>query len=373
MAFIDYFSLEHLLNLSLFGVVVLFWLILNNWINKNLERYLKQKGWLVEGREKNIKKLIKQVLLLICSILALESLIIGHEEFSISNISHLELFGFDSEEKINGVYQRFSFTIGKFFYLIFVIIISKISISAFRVLIHRSTREKKWIDEGGTYTVTQLSKYVIYLIAAIVAIQGVGIDITFLTAGIAALGLGLTLSLQNQISDVFSGIILLFDGSIKVGDVVEMPNHEICKVDNIFIRTSQLKTLDGKTIIVPNNSLTTEMVINWTISDKVTRFNISVGVGYGSDTQMVKEILYQSALKHPLVEKRRNITIELEDFGDHALRFKVYFWAQQTWEIVNIKSDIRLAIDQAFRNNKIKIPYPQRDLHIVSDSRKNKD
>ena len=144
-------------------------------------------------------------------------------------------------------------------------------------------------------------------------------------------------------------------------------------MDNIFIRTSQLKTLDGKTIIVPNNSLTSERVINWTISDKVTRFNISVGVGYGSDTQMVKEILYQSALKHPLVEKRRNITIELEDFGDHALRFNVYFWAQQTWEIVNIKSDIRLTIDQAFRNNKIKIPYPQRDLHIVSDSRKNKD
>ena len=66
MAFIDYFSLEHLLNLSLFGVVILVWLILNNWINKNLERFLKQKGWLVEGREKNIKKLIKQVLLLIC-------------------------------------------------------------------------------------------------------------------------------------------------------------------------------------------------------------------------------------------------------------------------------------------------------------------
>ena len=354
MSFIDYFSLEHILNLSLFGVVILFWLILNNWINKNLERFLKQKGWLVEGREKNIKKLIKQVLLLLCSLIALESLIIGHQEFSISNITHMELFGFDFEAKADGSYDRFSFTIGSVFYLIFVIVISKISISIFRVLIYRSTKEKKWIDEGGTYTIVQLSKYVIYSIAGIVAIQGVGI------------GFGL----QSILGDVFSGIILLFDGSIKVGDVVEMPNQEICKINQIFIRTSQLKTLDGKTIIVPNGYLTRESVINWSISDKVTRFHISVGVAYGSDTQLVKEVLYKSALKHPLVEKRRNITIELEDFGDHALRFKVYFWAKQTWEIINIKSDIRLAIDQAFRNNEIKIPFPQRDLHLVSDSRK---
>ena len=314
----------------------MFWLILNNWINKNLERFLKQKGWLVEGREKNIKKLIKLVLLLLCSLIALESLTIGHQEFSISNITHMELFGFDFEAKADGSYDRFSFTIGSVFYLIFVIVISKISISIFRVLIYRSTKEKKWIDEGGTYTIVQLSKYVIYSVAGIVAIQGVGIDITFLIAGSAAIFVGIGFGLQSILGDVFSGIILLFDGSIKVGDVVEMPNQEICKINQIFIRTSQLKTLDGKTIIVPNGYLTRESVINWSISDKVTRFHISVGVAYGSDTQLVKEVLYQSALKHPLVEKRRNITIELEDFGDHALRFKVYFWAKQTLSLIHI-------------------------------------
>ena len=382
MTFINYFSLEHLLNLTLFGIVFLFWLLLNRWINKNLESYLKQKGWLVKGREKNIKKLIKQILLLVCSILALEALIIGHQEFSITNISHLELFGFDFEEKSNGTYERFSFTIGSVFYLLFVIIISKISISIFRVLIHRSTREKKWIDEGGRYTIIQLSKYVIYTIAIVVGIQGVGIDITFLLAGSAALFVGIGFGLQAILGDVFSGIILLFDGSIKVGDIVEMslrseqlnPQYkgykEICKVDHIFIRTSQLKTLDGKTIIVPNSFLTKENIVNWTISDKITRFHISVTVAFGSDTQLVKELLYQCALKHPMVEKRRNIIIELEDFGEYGLKFNVYFWLQQTWEIISIKSDIRLAIDQAFRNNNIKIPFPQRDLHLVSDARK---
>ena len=114
MDFIEYLQ-QHLLNLSLFGVVVLVWLIVNNWINKNLERVLKQKGWIVEGRLKNIKKLLKQVLLLVFSLLALESLLYDQ----INSLSHQEIFGFDYDSKVDGVYERFSFTIGKLFYLIF--------------------------------------------------------------------------------------------------------------------------------------------------------------------------------------------------------------------------------------------------------------
>ena len=95
-----------------------------------------------------------------------------------------------------------------------------------------------------------------------------GINITFLIAGSAALFVGIGFGLQSILGDVFSGVILLFDGSIKVGDVVEMPSEEICKVEHIFIRTSQLKTLDGKIIIVPNSNLTKENVINWSISER---------------------------------------------------------------------------------------------------------
>ena len=372
MSFFEYFSFVHLLNLSLLGVVFLLWLITNRWVNKNLEKFLKSRGWLVEGREKNIKKLIKQILLLVSAVLALECLTIGNDTFSVANITHFELFGFDiGEIKKDGSYDRFSFTVGSVFYLLFIIITSRIAISIFRVLIYRSTRGKKWIDEGGTYRVVQLSKYLTYTIAVIVAIQGVGINISSFSNVFAAAILGISLGIQYLLSDVFSGIVLLFDGSIKVGDVVEMNNHEICKVEHIFIRTSQLKTLDGKIIIVPNTKLTKENVTNWSISDRVTRFNIEVGVAYGSDTQKVKDILYQCALKHPLVEKRRNIIVTIEDFGEYALKFKVFFWAEKTWEIINIKSDMRFTIDQAFRNNGIKIPFPQRDLHLMSDHRNN--
>ena len=364
-------NFEWFLFLSLLGITLLFWLIANRWINKRLISFLKKRDLLVIGREQNIKKLAKQILLIICCILLIFFETLLSDAFSISNIKNFDVIPsnwFGTSE--DGSSSNFKLTIGSLFFIIFIIIISRILITIIRITLQRIAKTKSWIDEGGRYTIVQLSKYFIYTIAFVIAIQGLGINITFLIAGSAALFVGIGFGLQSILGDVFSGVILLFDGSIKVGDVVEMPNEEICKVDHIYIRTSQLKTLDGKTIIVPNSNLTKDNVINWSISDKVTRFYISVGVAYGSDTQKVKEILYQCALKHPMVEKRRNIAVILEDFGNYSLNFKVFFWAKKTWEILNIKSDIRFAIDQAFRKNNIKIPYPQRDLHIVTDSRK---
>ncbi len=363
-------SMIYLLNFSVLGVIIIFWLLTNRWINRNLEGFLKQKGWLVSGRERNIKKLLKQILLLFCFFLSYLSLSYGHPSISVAKITHLELFGFDLDKKDDsGNFIRYSFTLSRIFFIIFVLLIARISLSVFRVIIYKSTKEKKWIDDAGRYTIIQLSKYLIYTFALIAALQGIGIEPTVLLAGSAALFVGIGFGLQSILADVFSGIILLFDGSIKVGDVVEMNDQEICKVEHIFIRTSHVKTLDGKTLIVPNSNLTKENVVNWSISDKVTRFNIDVGVAYGSDTQKVKDILYQCALKHPLVEKTRNINVTLEEFGEYSLKFKVYFWAKKTWEIINIKSDIRFAVDQSFRNNGIKIPFPQRDIHIITNDK----
>ena len=364
-------NFEWFLFLSLLGITLLFWLIANRWINKRLISFLKKRDLLVLGREKNIIKLAKQILLILCCILLVFFETLLSDAFSLNTIKNFELIPsswFGSSE--DGSTSNFKLTIGSLFYLIFIVIISRILITIIRIILQRIAKTKSWIDEGGRYTIVQLSKYFIYTIAFVFAIQGLGINITFLIAGSAALFVGIGFGLQSILGDVFSGVILLFDGSIKVGDVVEMPSEEICKVEHIFIRTSQLKTLDGKIIIVPNSNLTKDNVINWSISEKVTRFSVSVGVAYGSDTQKVKDILYQCALKHPHVEKRRNISVILEDFGDNSLQFKVFFWARKTWEILNIKSDIRFAIDQAFRQNNIKIPYPQRDLHIVSDNTK---
>ena len=94
---------------------------------------------------------------------------------------------------------------------------------------------------------------------------------------------------------------------------------------------------------------------------------------YGTDTKKLKEILYECALQHPLVEKSRNIIVLFDDFGDYALNFRVYFWVKRTWEILNIKSDIRYVIDQRFRENGIKIPFPQRDIHLMDERLKSEE
>ncbi len=355
-----------LLNLILISSVICIWYLTRRWISKSLAKFNSTRDWHLLGKEKKLKSFIKQIHFLLFCIIGFNVLTYNNPEYSFSNILDLELFGFDGNE------GRFSFTIGSIIYLIVLYVITKLIVSVLKIVIHKSSRSKNWIDEGRRYTFIQLTKYFIYTIAIIIAIQGLGFNITFLIAGSAALFVGIGLGLQSVLGDVFSGIILLFDGSIKVGDIIELPIDGISKVQKIYIRTSQVKTLDGKFIIVPNSKLTTENVINLTISDKATRFHVKVGVAYGSDTQLVKELLYTSAIQHPLVEKKRNIIVMFDDFGDYALQFKVYFWVKRTWEIINIKSDIRFAIDKHFRENGVKIPFPQRDLHLISDKR-NKD
>jgi len=364
-------NFDIILNLFLLLIVVLFWLISNKWINKRLKKFLEKRDLLVVGREKNFKKLAKNILFIVCCLLwfTLETLL--SETFSISKLMDYQLISIGNNA--DGSPSNFKFTLGTIFYIIFISVLAKLAVSFFRILIYRSTKTKSWIDEGSRYTIVQLSKYFIYSIGIVVAIQGMGIDVTFLIAGSAALFVGIGFGLQSILGDVFSGIILLFDGSIKVGDVVEMPNEEICKVEHIFVRTSQLKTIEGKMIIVPNSGLTKENVVNWSISDKVTRFHIDINVAYGSDTSVVKETLYQCALKHPMVDKKRNILVLLDEFAEYSLKFKVFFWVKNTWEIINIKSDIRYIIDHSFRERGIKIPFPQRDLHLMSDHRTSKE
>jgi small-conductance mechanosensitive channel len=356
-----------LLNLILIVSVISIWYFTRRWISKNLENFNSTRDWHLLGKEKKLKSFIKQLHFILFCIIGFKVLTFNNPDFSFSNILDIELFGFDGNE------GRFSFTIGSIIFLLTVFIVTKLIVSTLKIVIHKSSRSKNWIDEGRRYTFIQLTKYFVSTIAIIIAIQGLGFNITFLIAGSAALFVGVGLGLQSVLGDVFSGIILLFDGSVKVGDIVELPIEGICKVQNIYIRTSQVKTLDGKFIIVPNSKLTTENVINLTISDKATRFHVKVGVAYGSNTQLVKELLYTSVIKHPLVEKRRNIVIMFDDFGDYALQFKVYFWVKRNWEILNIKSDIRFNIDQHFRENGIKIPFPQRDLHLISDKRNDND
>lgn len=349
-----------LLNVILIVVTWIIILFLRSKSDKKIEAFLKKHNWSL-GKEKTLHKLAKQLLFIIGDLLTIGILGIGNKDFSLSSILDYQLLGGGEENK-------FSVTIGSIIFIIILSFITKFVLNLTKTFIYKSTKDKEWIDEGRRFTITRLTSYFIYVIVAVMMLRSINVDITLLLTASMGLFLGVGLGLQEFFTDVISGLILLFDGSVKVGDIIEMENT-VAKVQKINIRTSHVNTIDGKTIIVPNSKLTEFNVTNWTISEKVTRFNIEVTVAYGTDTALVKDLLYKSALQHPKVSKNKEILIIFNDFGDNGLSFELYFWAAQTWDIMTIKSDIRFTIDAAFRENSIQIPYPQRDLHIISDNR----
>ncbi len=212
----------------------------------------------------------------------------------------------------------------------------------------------------------QLVKYFLFVVAFGVSIEAIGFDLTLILGASAALLVGIGLGLQEVFKDLFSGIVLLIEGIFQVGDVIEIDGM-IGRVRQIDLRTSKLETRDGTYVILPNSKLVNDQLINWSLNRRDTRFNISVGVAYGSNTELVEKLLTEVALNHPKISKNLEVWVKFDDFGDSALIFKLYFWTASQWEIEGIKSQLRFSIDKTFREHKITIPFPQRDLHVKTD------
>jgi small-conductance mechanosensitive channel len=190
-----------------------------------------------------------------------------------------------------------------------------------------------------------------------------GISITVLIAGSAALLVGVGLGLQQTFNDFVSGIILLVEGTTKIGDVLEI-DGDVVMIKNIGLRTSRGLNRDDIMVIIPNSQITTNKVINWSHQSKKTRFRINVGVAYGSDVEKVIKVLEASALEHPDVTDSNLIEARLVDFGNSSLDFQVLFFSKNVFRIEKVKSDIRKIINRKFIENGITIPFPQLDLHV---------
>ena len=178
---------------------------------------------------------------------------------------------------------------------------------------------------------------------------------------------GLGFGLQQIFNDFVSGLILLFEGTIKVGEVVEVEGI-VGRVIRIGLRTSELETRDNIMMLIPNSMFTSEKVINWSHNLQFTRFRVKIGVAYGSDTKLVKNVLLACADEHTFITKKPQPRVRFREFGDSSLNFELLFFSDNMFRIESVKSDIRFMIDQKFRANDIQIPFPQRDLHIISDN-----
>ena len=233
-----------------------------------------------------------------------------------------------------------------------------------RVVVHRKNISE--LEKGRRLSVFKLLQYVLWVGAILMGLESMGFQITVLLAGSAALLVGVGLGLQEVFKDFVSGIILLFDGTIRVSDIIEVEGT-VGRVTEIRLRASEMETREGIIMIVPNSRFITGNVVNWTHNHKLTRFTVVVGVAYGSDVEKVRRVLTECAKQHPEVVKTPEPFVFFSDFADSQLTFSLHFFSRSVFRIEFVKSDIRFAIDKAFRENNITIPFPQRDLHIRKD------
>lgn len=228
-------------------------------------------------------------------------------------------------------------------------------------------RESNKLDQGSEYAILAIIRYVIGIVAIVFALEIIGVQVTILVAGSAALLVGVGLGLQQTFNDVISGIILLLEGNTKVGDILQIDDM-VVKLQHIGLRTSKVLNRDDIIVIIPNSIIVTNKVINWSHQINHTRFRVAVGVAYGSDVDLVMQILEDCARENKCCSKVKPPQARFLNFGDSSLDFEVVFWSTEMFRIEKALSDIRRAIDQKFRENGVSIPFPQRDLHLRSSN-----
>lgn len=230
-----------------------------------------------------------------------------------------------------------------------------------RIITHKLPKE----DKSKFNVLFGYFRWLIYFLILLITLNAVGVDVTAVFAASAALMIGIGLALQTLFQDIISGVFILVDQTVHVGDIIEL-DGKIGRVEEIKLRTTRAVTLDNRVLIIPNHLYLSNSLFNWTQNDTTTKEVVVVGVAYGSDVQLVKKLLLQAASSHPEVIMHDETAVRFDDFGDSSLIFKVIFTLNDSFAANAIKSDIRFEIDRLFRENNISIPFPQRDIHIIS-------
>ncbi len=253
-------------------------------------------------------------------------------------------------------------TLGILLMLLVAILATNIFLRFIRKVV---TRRMAGEDRLKFVSIFQFIKYAIYLIVVLLTLSAVGIDITILITASAALFVGLGLALQDLFQDLIGGIYVIVDKSLRVGDIIEVDSR-VGRVQEIKLRTTRAVTPDDKVIIIPNHKFIKDTVYNYTQNRLITIEAVRVGVAYGSDVDLVSKILIKSLDGVEGVLQSPEPFVWFEDFADSSLAFSVRFYVADSFKTNATKSAIRFNIDSLFREHKIQIPFPQRDIHIKS-------
>lgn len=265
-------------------------------------------------------------------------------------------------------------TVGKSSITAWAIILNLILILGFIVL---SSRLKNWMlgavsrKEGANTSnwraAVTLSYYAFIAIGLVGILQTTGLDLSFFTVLTGAIGIGIGFGMQTIFSNFVSGIIILLEKPIKLGDRIEVGDVS-GNVLNISVRATTIVTNDNISIIVPNSDFISKQVINWTYSGHRVRTRINVGVAYNTDPELVERLLLKVADDTPGVLKSPEPKVRLSEFGESSLKFSLLVWTQEYADRMGaMKSLLNFGVLKVFRENNIRMPYPQRDIHIHNE------
>ncbi len=240
-------------------------------------------------------------------------------------------------------------------------IVSKI----FRFFLEEEALPRFSLPRGVPATISRLTHYLVLLMGFLFAAGAAGLGLDRITLLAGAFGVGIGFGLQNIVNNLVSGLILLFERPIKIGDLVQLGDLS-GRVTSIGFRSSVLRTFEGAEVIVPNGNLISETVVNWTLSDQMRRADVNVGVAYGTDPEKVLKLLTEIAKGHPEVVREPAPFAIFTGFGDSSLNFSLRAWTDDIDGFVVVRSELAVAVNQALKEAGIEIPFPQRDIHVRS-------
>ncbi len=252
-------------------------------------------------------------------------------------------------------------TYGSVLSFILILVITFVLTSLLKFLIEKLLKKAR-LPRGVPVAISVTVGYFIVVAGFLLAITAAGIDLGKFGFIAGALGVGIGFGLQNIVNNFISGLILLYERPLQVGDTIEIKNL-LGVVNRIGIRSSNVRTFDGAEVVVPNGNLVSDQLINWTLTDNVRRIEIKVGAAYGSDPNEILKLLTKVPSEHPMVLKEPAPWALFEGFGDSALNFRLLFWTPYD-QSLGTKSEVGVGIYNIFKEHGVQIPFPQMDVNM---------
>jgi potassium efflux system protein len=281
------------------------------------------------------------------------------------SISDIRLWSYSTE--VEGVARTVPITIYNLLLAVVITAITFVSARNLPGVLEISLLNRFSLDAGARYAFTTISRYVITALGVIIAFNTIGFRWSQLQWLLAALSVGIGFGLQEIVANFISGIIILFERPVRVGDIVTV-DETTGIVSRIRIRATTITDWNRKEYIVPNKEFVTGRLLNWTLSSKVNRVVITVGVAYGSDTERARELLLKAAADHPVVLEDPAPLATFEGFGDNSLTFILRAYLPGMEKRIATTSELHMKIDKLFREAGITIAFPQRDVHLDASS-----